>query len=69
MKSYKKPLDDIIHAWLNRQDNVQKQPTWNTLIDALKKIGQAGIAQDIRECYTLSASLYCMSSKLNPVRM
>ena len=43
-------LTEMVAAWLNREDNVLQQsgePTWNGLVDALKKIGQAGIAKDI----------------------
>ena len=37
-------------AWLRRQDDVLKrtgEPTWLTLIHALKDIGQNGVAEDI----------------------
>ena len=52
---------EMVVAWLNRQDNVLHQsgePTWKGLADALEKIGQAGIAQDIRrrECCDSSAA-------------
>ena len=42
--------DEVVAAWLNRQDNVLQQsgePTWSTLEDALRKIGQTGLAEDI----------------------
>ena len=52
---------EMVAAWLNRQDNVFHQsgePTWMGLVDALEKIGQAGIAKDIREsrCHNNSAA-------------
>lgn len=43
-------LDDMIAAWLNKEDNVLKNsghPTWRRLVEALEKIGQKGIAEDI----------------------
>ena len=42
---------EMVVAWLNRQDNVLQEsgePTWRRLADALEKIGQTGIATDIR---------------------
>lgn len=42
---------EMVVAWLNHQDEVLDQsgePTWKGLADALEKIGQTGIAQDIR---------------------
>lgn len=44
-------LDDAIHAWLQREDQVEEKgkPSWEVLIRALKHpmIGQTGIANDI----------------------
>ena len=43
--------DDLIHAWLLRQDSVTErsgEPTYSTLAKALEDIGQVGIAQDVR---------------------
>ena len=43
--------DEVVAAWLNRQDNVLQQsgePTWSTLEEALRKIGQTGLAEDVR---------------------
>lgn len=43
--------EEMVAAWLNRQDNVLKnsgEPTWSSLADALDKIGQTGTAVDIR---------------------
>ena len=43
-------LEDVVAAWLNRQDyviQVSGQPTWHSLIKALRKQGQEGIASDI----------------------
>ena len=39
--------DEMVAAWLRRQDFVCEVPTWRSLIDALKKVGQTGIAQKI----------------------
>ena len=52
--------EDLVAAWLNRQDAVLSrsgQPTWNVLLHALEAIGQKGIAQDVRE--------YCNTRKLD----
>lgn len=43
--------DEVVAAWLNREDEVlQKsgEPTWSTLEDALRKIGQNGLAEDVK---------------------
>ena len=43
--------DEMVAAWLNRQDNVLQQsgePTWSTLEEALRKIGQTGLAEDVK---------------------
>ena len=44
-------LDDVIAAWLRKEDNVKEkgEPSWTVLISALKhrRVGQAGIADDI----------------------
>ena len=44
--------DDMVDAWLRKEDNVLKQsgrPTWTSLVKALRDIGQEGIAQDIEK--------------------
>ena len=44
-------LDDMSAAWLNKEDNVLEksgEPTWNRLVEALEKIGQMGVAEEIR---------------------
>ena len=44
-------LDEVIAAWLRREDHVEKKgiPTWRTLVKALRhqRIGQNGLANDI----------------------
>ena len=44
--------DEMVAAWLNRQDGVLTrgggEPTWNRLAEALKRVGQIGMAKDIR---------------------
>ena len=52
VKGMKSLLDDLIHAWLLRQDDVIKrsgEPTYERLALALEEIGQNGLAQDVRE--------------------
>ena len=43
---------EVAAAWLLRQDNVMTlsgEPTWRTLVNALRKEGQEGTARDIEE--------------------
>ena len=44
-------LDDVIAAWVRKEDNVKKkgEPSWTVLINALKnrRVSQTGIADDI----------------------
>ena len=42
---------DMVAAWLRREDNVLEsgKPTWVNLVRALEKIGQIGIAKDIKQ--------------------
>ena len=44
-------LDDVLAAWLRREDDVEKKgtPSWSTLVNALrhKLLGQNGVASDI----------------------
>ena len=44
-------LDDVIAAWLRKEDQVAKkgEPSWTVLVDALKhrRVGQTGIANTI----------------------
>ena len=41
----------MVRAWLRKQDHVKEKSgdplTWKALVEALKKIGQQGIADDI----------------------
>ena len=44
--------EEMVAAWLSKEDNVLKrtgQPTWRSLADALKRIGQSDIANNIIE--------------------
>ena len=46
--------DQMVAAWLNRQDEVLErtgEPTWSTLANALREIGQTGVAEDILNHY------------------
>ena len=43
-------LEDMVCAWLNKEDNVLKQsskPSWRSLESALREIGQEGVAASI----------------------
>ena len=42
--------DDMVAAWLRREDSVMSmtgEPTWRTLVEALRRVGQEGTARDI----------------------
>ena len=43
--------DDMVRAWLRKQDHMKEKSgdplTWKALVEALKRIGQQGIADDI----------------------
>ena len=44
--------EEMVAAWLRREDFVMSlsgEPTWWTLIQALRKVGQEGTARDIEE--------------------
>ena len=44
--------DDMVAAWLRREDYVitsSGEPTWRTLVKALRRVGQEGIAREIIE--------------------
>ena len=38
---------DMVAAWLRKEKNVTDDPTWKTLIEALEREGQVGIASVI----------------------
>ena len=50
-------LEELVAAWLNREDNVSGDPSWASLIKALRDINQPGIAQKIEEGMVLEARL------------
>ena len=39
--------DETVAAWMRREDYVSEEPTWRALIKALRRVGQAGLAQTI----------------------
>ena len=42
--------EEMVAAWLRREDFVMSmsgEPTWRTLVEALRKVGQEGTARDI----------------------
>ena len=44
--------EEMVAAWLRREDFVMSmsgEPTWRTLIQALRKVGQEGTARDIEK--------------------
>ena len=42
-------LDEMVKAWLNREDGVDGEPSWASLIKALRDIHKAGTATDIEK--------------------
>ena len=44
-------LDDVLVAWLRREDNIEERgtPSWSTLVKALRHrlLGQSAVASDI----------------------
>ena len=56
MKDSETFLDDVILAWLQRVDQVEKRgaPAWQRLVEALRhrRVGQNGIANKIEEEHT-----------------
>jgi len=42
-------LDDIITAWLQKEDQGKEEPSWTVLVSALKhrRVGKTGIATNI----------------------
>ena len=45
--------DEMVHAWLRRDDNVVQTPSWENLAIALEATGFKGIAADIRKVSAL----------------
>ena len=39
--------DEMVAAWLRREDYVSEEPTWRALVKALKRVGQSGLAETI----------------------
>ena len=46
---------DMVAAWLRREDNIVGEPTWRSLVQALKRVGQGGVAYKIEteRCATM----------------
>ena len=52
LKNMESLCEDMIAAWLNKEDFVSKKsgdPSWDSLKTALSEIGQAGLANAITE--------------------
>ena len=52
LKKMQTPLEDMVEAWLRKDDNVLERsgpPTWKSLVKALETIGNIGIADKIKE--------------------
>ena len=44
-------LNGMVAAWLSGVDDVVIPPTWATLVEALRKLGQNGVADEIERTY------------------
>ena len=51
LKKMRSPLDDMVEAWLRRDDSVLKKgpPTWKSLVKALIETNHNGIADKIKQ--------------------
>ena len=52
LKNMKSPLDDMVEAWLRKDDSVLKRsgpPSWKSLVTALEAISSTGIAEKVRK--------------------
>ena len=52
LKKMKNPLEDMVEAWLRKDDDVLSRsghPSWKSLVDTLELIKHAGIAEKIRQ--------------------
>lgn len=52
LKKMEGSLDDMVEAWLRKDDQVLSKsghPTWKSLVRALELTGNAGIAENIRK--------------------
>ena len=62
LRKMKPLLNEMVAAWLNRQDKVG-ETTWSTLVKALESVGQKGIANTITEAENLKSCAHESSSK------
>ena len=49
LKKMKALPGDMVAAWFRKQDFVKKDPTWRILAEALKQVGQTGVAEKIEQ--------------------
>ena len=51
LKKMQTPLEDMVEAWLRKDDSVLEKsgpPTWKSLVKALETTGNTGIAEKIK---------------------
>ena len=41
--------EQMVAAWFRKEEYVRKEPTWRTLVEALKTVGQTGVAEKIEQ--------------------
>lgn len=52
LKKMKTHPQDVVAAWLRQEDNVMSksgEPTWRSLVKALREVGQEGVARKIEQ--------------------
>lgn len=49
LKKMKKLPEDMVVAWLRKEEYIKKDPTWRILVEALKQVGQTGVAESIEQ--------------------
>ena len=41
--------EQMVAAWFRKEDFVGEEPTWRILVEALKTVGQTGVAEHIEQ--------------------
>ena len=47
LKQMKELPGEMVAAWFRKEDYVGEEPTWRILVEALKQVGQMGVAKEI----------------------
>ena len=52
-------VNNMLTAWLRKDDNVRKDPTWTSLCEALRACGHGGIADKIGKALARAGEDLC----------